>query len=263
VLAIALALFLPSVAAQDPAPGWMAYAVGSLPEGVDRITKLTMKWKVGEEPSHSRAFFSPWFGMDPSDNLNLIQPVNPWLGSQWAMYTEYFQWSPEHNSNSRQQSVEAGQTLAGSLVYDESTDSYELSQTVVETGVSSSQTVKCQSGKKYTVPYVVYEKTFPCQYYPPDEKVTFTDIYVECDGKDCTDDVKWEPMVKDANCNMQANIEDSKTISITWDTSAASKYDNFSENELFQLNFHGWATKVPALRYQFSQTEKEGLPQEL
>ena len=53
--------------------------------------------------------------MDPSDNLNLVQPVNPWSGSSWSMYTEYFQWSPTHNSNSRQHSVEAGQTLHGQL----------------------------------------------------------------------------------------------------------------------------------------------------
>eukprot|EP01052_Picozoa_sp_SAG31_P059281 SAG31_NODE_18601_length_630_cov_0.772128_1_plen_36_part_10 len=36
--------------------------------------------------------------MDPADNLNLIQPVNPWTGRSWSAYTEYFQWSPEHNS---------------------------------------------------------------------------------------------------------------------------------------------------------------------
>jgi len=230
--------------AQDPAPGWMAYAVGSVPQGVERITKLTMKWKVGAQPQYSRAFFSPWFGMDPADNLNLIQPVNPWLGSQWTMYTEYFQWSPEHNSNSRQYSVQPGQTLKGSLVYDSASDSYELAQTVLETGETSSQVVKCQEGKKYTVPYVVYEKTFPCQYYPPDEHVDFTEIYVECDGKECSDDIKWEPRVKDSNCEMKAVIKDSNTISITWNTQAKSKYDNMSEDELFALNFHGWAAKI-------------------
>ena len=50
-----------------------------------RITKLSMTWKVGASASPSRAFYSPWFGMDPDDNLNLIQPVNPWSGSAWSM----------------------------------------------------------------------------------------------------------------------------------------------------------------------------------
>ena len=127
VLAL-LALPIASTFAQDPADGWMAYAVGSIPESKERITRLEMKWKVGQEPKSSYAFFSPWFGADPADNLNLIQPVNPWSGDSWSMYTEYFQWSPTRNSNSEQRSVEAGQTLHGSLVYSEADDSYTLTQ---------------------------------------------------------------------------------------------------------------------------------------
>ena len=70
---------------QDPAHGWMAYAVGAVPEHVERITYMAMTWTVGASAPHSRAFYSPWFGMDPADNLNLIQPVNPWSGSSWSM----------------------------------------------------------------------------------------------------------------------------------------------------------------------------------
>ena len=91
-----------------------------------------MSWTVGATPKKSSAFFSPWFGMDPSDNLNLIQPVNPYssgfFGGGWSMYTEYFQWSPEDNSNSKSHTVKSGQTLHGSLDYDASSDSYTLSQ---------------------------------------------------------------------------------------------------------------------------------------
>jgi hypothetical protein len=221
----------------------MAYAVGTVPTSTNRITKMEMTWKVGADPRPSNAFFSPWFGMDPADNLNLIQPVNPWLGSGWNMYTEYFQWRPEHNSNSEQFPVKAGQHLHGSLVYNKASDSYTLSQTIVETGQSSTQEVRCQLGKKYKVPYVVYEKTFPCGDYPPDQVVTFTNITVECDGQDCTNYVKWSPMVKDPNCDMKANIISQTEISITWDTSMLSKYDSMSREELFKLNYHGWAEK--------------------
>lgn len=239
------ALAVAAVQAQDPATGWMAYAVGQMPSQYERITRLEMYWKVSENPVSSRAFFSPWFGMDPADNLNLIQPVNPWLGSApWGMYTEYFQWSPEQNSNSPQRDVKAGQTLHGSLKYVASSDSYVLYQEVVETGVVSTQTVKCQSGKKYTVPYVVYEKTFPCRDYPPDGVVTFFNISADCDGTDCTKDLGWQSKVKDPNCNMKANINTDGTISITWDTSMASKYDNMTDVELFDLNHHGWATNL-------------------
>ena len=169
--------------AQDPADGWMAYAVGAIPSNYQRITRMEMTWTVGQNPSPSDSFFSPWFGMDPADNLNLIQPVNPWTSDSWSMYTEYYQWSPEDNSNSDQYSVNAGQTLHGALVYSANSDSYTLTQTIVETGDSSSQVVQCQSGKKFTIPYVVYEKTFPCSTYPPDQIVTFKNIIVECDGQ--------------------------------------------------------------------------------
>lgn len=245
---VSVALLFGSVSAQDPATGWMAYAVGSLPFTVERITRLEMTWTVGENAKHSRSFYSPWFGMDPADNLNLIQPVNPWSGRSWSMYTEYYQWSPTYNSNSQQLSVSAGQTLHGSLVYN-ADDSYTLSQTVVETGATSSQVVQCQEGKKFTIPYVVYEKTFPCRTYPPDNSVTFRNIIVECDGSDCTQEVSWQAKVKDANCDMTAHVDsaslptDSNEISITWNVNAASKYDNFTNAELLQLNAHGWAAK--------------------
>jgi len=190
--------------------------------------------------------------MDPADNLNLIQPVNPYssglFSSGWNMYTEYFQWKPVDNSNSASHSVEAGQTLHGVLNYDSSSDSYTLSQTIVETGVSSTQVVKCQSGKKYTVPYVVYEKKFPCKDYPPDEAVTFTNIKIECDGEDCTNEVKWASKVKDANCNMKANIISPTSISITWSNSVESRFDNHTRGELHDLNYNGWATALNITR---------------
>ena len=233
--------------AQDPADGWMAYAVGQIPDGVDRITRLEMTWKVGEDPSGSNAFFSPWFGMDPADNLNLIQPVNPWLGNGWNYYTEYFQWEPEDNSNSQQMGIDAGQYLKGSLVYNDDDDSYDLTQTNMNTGESSKQNVKCQNGKKFTIPYVVYEKTWPCRDYPPDGVTTFTNIVAECDGKPCTEQIQWSAKVKDANCGMQAHIDNATQIRITWDTNGVSEYDNMTRAELFEMNQKsgvGWSKKL-------------------
>lgn len=246
---VLVASLIAVVSGQDPAGGWMAYAVGSIPTNFERITHLEMTWTVGENAKSSGAFYSPWFGMDPSDNLNLIQPVNPWGGSSWSMYTEYYQWSPTHNSNSRSYSVKAGQTLHGVLSYDSSSDSYELSQTVVETGATSSQTVKCQSGKKYTIPYVVYEKEWTCADYPPDGKVTFRNIIAECDGVACTENIQWVAKVKDSNCNMAAQVDkgakatSENEISITWNTNMASKYDNWTAVELINHNSAGWGAR--------------------
>lgn len=236
------------VHAQDPAPGWMAYAVGKVPEGTQRITRLEMKWTVGDDAQPSGAFYSPWFGMDPATNLNLIQPVNPWFGSSWSYYTEYFQWSPENNSNSNQLPINSGDVLHGSLVYDASSDSYTLTQTNTNNGQSSSQVVQCQNGRKFVIPYIVYEKTWPCSSYPPDQNVTFHSIVAECDGKDCTQTIQWTPQVKDANCNMQAHIISNTEISITWDTSASSRYDNVDPKVLTMINSNGWARDIATKR---------------
>lgn len=221
----------------------MAYAVGAVPEGTERITNIEMTWEVLHDAHYSMAFYSPWFGMDPADNLNLVQPVNPWTGSSWSMYTEYFQWQPENNSNSADVGVKTGQHLHGQIQYDASNDSYNLSQTIVETGAVSKQVVKCQDGKKFVLPYVVFEKTWSCWVYPPDQKVSFTNISIECDGQDCTNSVVWTPHVKDANCDMKANIDSQNQISITWNNDGKSPYDAYSMEEQVFFNAHGWGAK--------------------
>lgn len=40
----------------------MAYAVGTVPSGTTRITKMSMKWTVGADAQSSFSFYSPWFG---------------------------------------------------------------------------------------------------------------------------------------------------------------------------------------------------------
>ena len=86
-------------------------------------------------------------------------------------------------SREQQQFLELhGATLHGALVYSAADDSYTLSQTVVETGETSSQVVQCQSGKKF----VVLSRAFSCYTYSGDGKVSFRNIIVECDGTDFT-----------------------------------------------------------------------------
>lgn len=235
-------------AAQDPADGWMAYAVGKVPTGTQRITHIEMSWKVSANAKSSSAFYSPWFGMDPPDNLNLLQPVNPWGGSSWTAYTEYYQWSPSKNVNSKEITVKAGQTLHGVITYENTTDSYVITQTVVETGSSSTQTVKSQNAKKFNLPYVVYEKVWTCADYPPDGVVTFTNISIQCDYADCTNTVKWSAAVKDANCGMAAHVDKyPQQISITWNPKAESVYDNWEVSKLVEYNSQGWGRQYAEL----------------
>jgi len=250
LLAVVCAALCGVVVAQDPADGWMAYAVGKVPTGTQRITFIEMSWTVSDNAKSSSAFYSPWFGMDPPDNLNLLQPVNPWGGSSWTAYTEYYQWSPTKNVNSKTITVKAGQTLHGTISYENTTDSYVISQTVVETGASSSQTVKAQSAKKFDLPYVVYEKVWTCTTYPPDGVVTFRNITIFCDYALCTNNVKWTAAVKDSNCQMAAHVDKyPQEISITWNPKAESEYASWEQSKLVEYNGQGWGRQY-AERYQ-------------
>lgn len=85
-LVLLAGLLATAVEAQDPAEGWMAYAVGTL-QGGQRITSAEARWRVPADPEEGGAFFSPWFGIETSDNLNLIQPVN--VRTMWAVW-----WTP-------------------------------------------------------------------------------------------------------------------------------------------------------------------------
>ena len=79
-------------AAQDPAPGWVAYARALSPTGTGRISYIEGYWTVPAAAKRSAAFYSPWFGIDTSDNLNLLQPVNPWVGNSWQIYNGTLSW---------------------------------------------------------------------------------------------------------------------------------------------------------------------------
>lgn len=104
-----------------------------------------------DNPKSGGAFFSPWFGIESSDNLNLIQPVNPWTGTQWQMYIEvcisnstsfrglitfqqYFQWEPTHNENSNGHAVSPGDVLHGVVDFVEERQVYTISHTNMNTG---------------------------------------------------------------------------------------------------------------------------------
>ncbi len=98
---------------------------------------MEAKWKVGALPAVGGAFYSPWFGVESSDNLNLIQPVNPFDGSGWSMYNEYFQWSPENNVDSDMHPVSPGDILHGVVTYSPADNSYNMVHTNMNDGYAS------------------------------------------------------------------------------------------------------------------------------
>ena len=223
---LAVAAFVACVHAQDPPPGWTAYATANCPAGT-RLTKMEADWTVLGNAPASQAFYSPWFGSDTTDNLNLLQPVNPWFGSSWNFYTEYFQWSPTHNQDSSSYGTQTGNRLHGEIVFNGVNEqTYTVRQTDTTQGQTSQMTVPVQkdySGtyKNYTVLYVVFEKVAQCYEYPPDQKVTFENINVYCDGQLITP--AWTTSYVDEVCEFAAHVDSPHQISITWNTQSAKQ----------------------------------------
>ena len=108
---------------------------------------MEASWVVPDDPKVYGAFFSPWFGIETSDNMNLLQvsneslrrtnnpltcigtpgqPVNPWTGYNWLIYNEYFQWDPVDNWDSSSHKVRAGDTVYGYVKYLPEEHSYEI-----------------------------------------------------------------------------------------------------------------------------------------
>ena len=214
---LCLLFLLSAVFCKDPAEGWMGYAYAQHPSGI--ITSIEAYWRVPSNPKRGGAFFSPWFGIESEDNLNLIQPVNPWVSNRWQIYNEYFQWQPVHNENSPSHDVRAGDLLYGKVVF-EKNNSYTMYHKDINDGWSVQTNIPIQrdesgSYKKYNIIYFVMEKSqWDCDQYPPDNRVTFTDIKVEYDYKLVTP--VWKTAIVDDNCNCRAHILNGTTIQITW-----------------------------------------------
>lgn len=212
----------------DPANGWLGYATGVNPSGGDDIiTFIEAYWNVPENPKVDGAFFSPWFGIESSDNKNLIQPVNPWASNHWEIYNEYFQWSPEHNENSRSHDVNAGDLIYGSVTYNKSDNSYFMHHCDLDIDWCVDTTIAIQDDKEgnpkpYTITYFVMEKTARCDQYPPNNSVTFFNISVEYNYQKVAP--KWTTDYVDNVCDCRAHVVDEATIQITWD-SGSNEFD--------------------------------------
>jgi len=213
---------LPALAlAQDPAQGWLGYAMATSPSG-GIITHIEAKWVNGQNPKNSNSFYSPWFGIESSDNLNLLQPVNPWLGNGWLIYNEYYQWVPTNNIDSAQHTSKPGDILYGAVDYDPNTHSYNIIHTDMTDGWTVTTNIPIQKKnnvyKNMTIAYFVYEKVAPCNDYPPEGIVTFYDIKIEYDNAPVSP--VFTTGIVDDVCNMRAHILNETSVSITWNTAA-------------------------------------------
>ena len=210
------------VLSQDPASSWLSYAKAVDPNNADTtiITKMEAYWKICDIPAEISCYFTPWFGIETSDNLNLLQPVNP-FNRQWTIYNEYFQWKPEHNYNSRSHDVKPNDIIYGSVTYDGDTkNSYTLHIGDLNDKWNVNSTIDIQKDangkyKRYTIGYVVFEHPCStCKHYPPDISIIFYDINIEYNNTKV--EPKWTTAVKTDVCNNRANVLNESAIEITW-----------------------------------------------
>eukprot|EP01116_Phalansterium_solitarium_P003808 TRINITY_DN1463_c0_g1_i1.p1 TRINITY_DN1463_c0_g1~~TRINITY_DN1463_c0_g1_i1.p1 ORF type:complete len:228 (+),score=85.76 TRINITY_DN1463_c0_g1_i1:229-912(+) len=208
--------------AQDPASSWLGYAKAVNPTGGDSVVSFAAaKWVVPDNPEVWGAYLTPWFGIETSDNLNLIQPVNPWNMDTWTMYNEYFQWKPVHNENSVSSSdVKAGDVIEGSVTFNAFEQSYAVyigNQRTHWNTTTKFAVQKTDAGvyKNYTTVYFVQEHPpASCRQYPRNGQVTFYDITIEHDSVQV--EPKWSTgFVADA-CGCRAAVLNSTAVQITW-----------------------------------------------
>ena len=160
-------LLFGGVLGQDPASSWLGYAkaVSQNDSTANIITKIEVYWKNPNNPTRDGCRFCPWFGIETSDNYNLIQPVNVWDNSgraDWIVMNEYFQWHPEHDSQSRTVSTSSGDTIYARITYDGPTkNSYLMHVENMRTNDYVETTIDIQTEankpKSYTIAYFVFE----------------------------------------------------------------------------------------------------------
>lgn len=86
---------------------------------------------------------------------------------------------------------------------------------------SDGQIESKQTANETTAYFVLEHAPKKCAALPADGACTFTDIYLEVDGKQVLAPA-WQPVIgKAAKCSSKTTITDPKTIKISWDATDA------------------------------------------
>ena len=153
---------------QDPASSWLGYAKAVQRNNSSEaiITQIEVYWENPSNPTRDGCRFCPWFGIETSDNYNLIQPVNVWDNDEdendWIVMNEYFQWHPEHDEQSKTVSTSAGDLIYARITYNgDAKQSYLMHVENMRTNDYVETTIDVQEEdgkyKNYTIAYFVFE----------------------------------------------------------------------------------------------------------
>lgn len=133
------------------------------------------------------------------------------------MFHEIFDWTDMHDSASKHVTVKAGEVITAAVDFKASDNSYEMSMSS-SSGGSISYNYPLRSAQKTSesVGYFVLEhQPGNCDEYPPNGKVTWTDIKIEVDGD--TAGAKWEAKQEQPACSSKVTVVDQSTIELTWE----------------------------------------------
>ena len=246
-LHIVVILWSMLAAAQDPTDGWLGYARAEHEHKI--ITRFEVYWQNMDAPkSVSTAFFSPWIGIGTSDRLNIIQCVNPWIGSEWQSYIEYFQWVPERNKNSLSHVTYPGDTFHSLIEYKEShfningsnvttpyyhvrhsdlTQHWTIENRVPVQGINETLKMDEMAHKQYTSVYFAFSTqnvSMDCGAYPDGGSIRFYNISMWFDHKLIKYPI-WKTSFYNDSCHNRAALDparDNDTVIISWNQTTSN-----------------------------------------
>ncbi len=216
-----VAVFALCASANDPAGSWLSYAAWTAPDnGV--ITSLNTTWTVPSLPATSLGSNAPgwWFGVQTKDgNGALIQPILAYgyTGSHFSIFNGCFDWTDGSWTTSDDQTVQPGDKITSSVVYNKDDNSYTMYIASEQTqwSISTKYAIKKEQKEPESTAYFVLEhQPLTCRAYPTDGAMNFTNIYLEVDGKQVTPE--WEAKQERPACDSKATIVDPTTIQFTW-----------------------------------------------
>lgn len=110
----------------------------------------------------------------------LLQPILAWADGapEYTIFNGEYTWSNGVFTQSKSGVVQPGDTVFGSIVYQESTDTYAMTISCQQTGFSVT-TVKPASGLEFVNAEIVFEhQPDSCSAFPTSNTCTFSNIYV-------------------------------------------------------------------------------------
>ena len=219
-------LFAAVATAPDPSGGWLSYALYEA-NATDIITKLSCTMTVPADPLHRGAEPAFWFGVQTHKGDGaLVQPIQAkWLGGEWDMFHEIFDWVTHHDSASEHYAVPAGDKVWAEVTYKASDNSYDMAMTSAKTGQSVSYNYKLnhrQHATEATAYFVLEHQPRSCNQLPPNGIVTWSNISMEVNYEAVASPV-FKAMQESPTCGSKVEIVDPKTITLTWDVKEAKE----------------------------------------